>query len=251
MTNEFVRQVEHAVTSLLQKLRPNLMSYYGNAEFTLKNDKSVVTELDRQTEEQLKEVLRKLDPGIGFEGEELGKEGSRQTYWLIDPIDGTEQFIRGIPSCKTAICLVDNSQVVWSLIYYFVRDELYLARHNKGATCNGEKIQATFRSLNQAWIDISVNLFNSSFLPKLLEVRKHIAGFSIARDISLVFTGKLDGLIVFESEGGPWDYAPRSLLCKEAGMQIANFGNDTYDLNDKNFMVAHPRNFETLMKLLS
>ncbi len=252
MDKDFLDQAEKEIVALLRSTRPELMEAFGSVHFTEKEDKTVVTHLDKQLEEQLSELFRKLDPGIGIEGEELGKSGSRETYWLIDPIDGTEQFIRGISSPRTQLCLIDNGKVVWSLMDYFARDELFLARPGKGATSNGRKIQMAYRPLNRAWIEIGVNLFDDEFLPRLLELRKHIAGFSMARDPSLIFSGKIDGLIGFNGDvgGGPWDYAPRSLFYEEAGGKITNFDSQSYDFTNKNYLVAHPKNFDILMDLV-
>ena len=65
--------------------------------------------------------------------------------WTLDPIDGTEQFIRGIPTCKNLFSLVDNGQPVWALMYMFVRDELWLARKGQGTFCNGTKVSMRYR----------------------------------------------------------------------------------------------------------
>ena len=101
------------------------------------------------------------------------------------------------------------------------------------------------------WADISVSLLNPDNLKKLLNVRPSIAGFTIMRDTSLIISGKVDAVIAIETGGGPWDYAPRSLLLTEAGARIANIGTDSYDFNNPNFLVAHPNNFDQIMHLLT
>lgn len=252
MSDDFINLAEKEIVALLRSARAELMESFGNVEFTKKSDQTVVTHLDNQLEEQLNDLFHKLDPGIGVEGEELGQRGSRQTYWLVDPIDGTEQFIRGIPTPRTQICLVDNGIVVWSLLDYFARDELFVAKRGKGATCNGVKVQMTYRPLERSWIEIGMNLFEDDFFPKLLELRKYVAGLSIARDPSLLFTGKIDGIVAFNGDvgGGPWDYAPRSLFYEESGAKLTNFASDSYDFTNKDFLVAHPDNFDNLMKIV-
>ncbi len=251
MNDDFITDAEARIVAFLRSARPELMQFFGKVDYTSKADRTVVTHLDKQLEQQLRELLRTIDPGIGIEGEEFAQEGSRKTYWLVDPIDGTEQFIRGIPSCRTQICLIDNGQVIWSLIYFFVRDEFYLARRGKGAVCNGDKIQIFYRPLNRSWIDVTSALSDSEFTAKIIALRPHIANFGGFHDLSLMFTGKIDGLISFMGNGSSWDYAPRSLLYQEAGAKIANFGSDSYDYTNPSFLVAHPQNFDKLMSILS
>lgn len=251
MTDAFLDQAEKAIIRLLQAYKPKLMAAYGTADFETKQDNTVVTLLDRELEEKLREVLRPLDPGIGFLGEELGQEGDQDTYWLTDPIDGTEQFIRGIDSCKNLLCLVENGEPIWALMYFFVRDELWTARKGQGTFCNGQQVSMRYRPLELCWIDISISLLNPDNLKKLLNVRPNIAGFTIMRDTSLIISGKVDGVIALETGGGPWDYAPRSLLLAEAGAKILNIGSDAYDFNNPDFLVAHPKNFDKLIRLVS
>lgn len=250
MDNQFFDQAQAAIMKSLKAVQPELMSLYGRIEFDTKHDKTVVTHLDKSIEADLRKVLKELDSGIGIEGEEFGIEGNRDTYWLVDPIDGTEQFIRGIPSCKNLLTLVDKGQPVWALMYMFAKDELWLARKGQGVTCNGQSIRMHYRSLNRAWIELSVNLSNPENVAKMLEIRPHIAGFTIRSDTSYLVAGKVDGALALESGGGPWDYAPRALLYEEAGGRIANIDSETYDFNDKSFLMAHERNFNKLNGLL-
>lgn len=251
MTSVQLQAAEKLIIQTLRKRRAELQEHFGTVAFKEKADKTVVTALDSQIEADLRQVLRKFDSGIGIEGEELGVEGNRQTYWLLDPIDGTEQFIRGIPSCRTQICLIDNGQPVWSLVDFFIRDELCVAYRGKGATLNGQPLKLKFRSLERSWIDAGVPLDDPVFMPKLLQVRKLIAGLTTMRDPGVVATGRVDGSISFHGGGGPWDYAPRVLLYQEAGYRVANLGRSDYAIDDSSFLVAAPQHFDQLMELLS
>jgi fructose-1,6-bisphosphatase/inositol monophosphatase family enzyme len=251
MQSDFLNQAEAAILGVLKDVRPELMENYGKIDFETKHDQTVVTHLDKMVEQKLREVLKKLDPSIGIEGEEFGIEGSRETYWLVDPIDGTEQFIRGIPSCKNLLALIRNGEVVWSMMYMFAKDELWLARTGGGTTCNGQKITMRHRPLNRCWIEISVNVRNQANVEALQRVRSKTTGFTIMRDPGFVAGGKVDGLLSLEAEGKAWDYAPRSLLYSEAGAKIANIGSDSYNFHNNDFLVAHPDNFDELMKLVT
>lgn len=250
MTQDFLDQAEDAIMKAIRAYRPTLMKAYGAVAYDTKGDKTVVTKLDSELEQILRNVLRGLDSSLGIEGEELGIEGNRQTYWLVDPIDGTEQFIRGIPTCKNLLTLIDNGKPVWAMMYLFARDELWLARSGKGTTKNNEPVVMQSRPLNRCWFDLSVDLSNPENMQKVLHLRSRIAGFTIMRDTTLVAEGKIDGSIGLGTGGGPWDYAPRALLFQEAGAKIANIGSQEYDFSNNNFLVTHPSHFETVMSLL-
>lgn len=253
MTDDtFFDQAKQAIISVLDYNRPELLKHHGTVEFNLKPDSSVVTHLDKKIEEELRHALRKLDPGIGIEGEEFGVEGNRDTYWLIDPIDGTEQFVRGMPACKTQICLVDKGQAVWSLINYFVSQELYVAHLGHGATLNGHELRMRYRPLNRAWLDIGLHTVDPALLSVLKKLNDSVDSLMMMRDESLLYKGHIDGSVRFNAHGGgDWDYAPRSLFYSETGGKIANFGQDTYDFKNTSFIMCHKRNFADLSKIVS
>jgi len=250
MTDDFLNAAEKAIMRVLQAFKPKLMDAYGRVEFETKADTTVVTSLDKELEEKLRVALHALDPGIGILGEEFGQTGSTDIYWTLDPIDGTEQFIRGIPTCKNLFSLVSDDQPIWALMYMFVRDELWLARTGQGTFCNGTKVKMRYRPLERCWLDMSVNLLNPQNVQAVLRLRPHIAGYTIMRDSTLVIGGKTDGIIALEIGGGPWDYAPRQLLLMEAGVKMANLNSNTYDFHNTSFIAAHPRNFDQVISLI-
>ncbi len=249
-SKQFLDQAEKAITDALQAVRPELMASYGKVEFETKYDQTVVTHLDKSVEERLRETLRSLDPAIGIEGEEYGIEGNRDTYWLVDPIDGTEQFVRGIPSCKNLLALIDNGEIIWGLMYMFAKDEMWLARKGGGTTCNSELITMKHRPLNRCWLETSIDVHKPENLEAMKRARQKINGFTIMRDPGYVAAGKVDGILSLGAEGKVWDYAPRSILYTEAGARIANIGSKTYDFNNNDFLVAHADNFDELMDLI-
>lgn len=248
---DFLDQAEQIVMQVLRDVRPELMENYGKIDYETKYDRTVVTHLDRYVEEKLTEALLKLDAAIGIEGEEFGIQGSRKTYWTLDPIDGTEQFIRGIPTCKNLLSLVEDEQPVWALMYVFPTDELWLARKGEGLTRNGETVLREHRPLERCWLDLNVDLKNPENIQTLLRLQPHVANYTILRNTLYQIGGEADGLLALEAGGGPWDYAPRALLFTESGATIANIGSDTYDFRNNNFLMAHRDNFDQLMNLIA
>ena len=110
---------------MFRSFRKILLEHYGAAEFELKDDLSYVTKLDLMVEGSLHETMSQAYPGLGFVGEELGDQraNASQPYWLVDPIDSTASFIRGLPNCTNMAALIVDGQPVASVIYDFVNDK--------------------------------------------------------------------------------------------------------------------------------
>lgn len=249
MDATYFAQAQKVIMDVLNRVRPELMEAYGTIEYVTKDDQTVVTALDKSIEIELRDALMKFDARVGLLGEEHGQAGNTETYWLLDPIDGTEHFIRGLPGCKNLICLMDKGKPVWGLTYFFAKDELWIAQAGKGVTLNGSKVEMHWRPLERCWLEMSVDLFEQEHVEMLRALRARIAGFSIRMGFDAIASGKVDGMFNLRAGGGPWDYWPRYLMLTEAGAKMANIGKDDYDFEDKNFLVAHAKNVDALMDI--
>jgi len=250
-TADFYDQAQKAIMDTLQAVRPSLLESFGKDEYTFKSDQTVVTLLDKSIEHKLREELTKFDSSIGFCGEEMGNEGNDKTFWLIDPIDGTESFIRGIDIPRNMLTLIDGDKPVMTIVYKFITDELYTARAGQGAFCNGNPIHVSNRPIKRAWIEIGMKVSDPEVMDKFVKLSEHIEGYTMIRDFPFVATGKIDGYVGYKSGGGDWDYAPRALLVQEAGGRVANIGSDTYDYRNHNFLAANPVIFDEVMNILN
>ena len=120
------------------------MKYYrGGFEITIKADQTPVTQADREAEKAIRAILSRATPGFGFLGEELGQEGSTSHRWIIDPIDGTKNFVRHIPIWAVLIALEEDGQVTTGVVHNPVTGELFWARKGEGAWANGERIRVS------------------------------------------------------------------------------------------------------------
>ena len=231
-----------------KKLKP----HWGNIAHEIKNsDQEMVTELDRQTELFLAKEFEAFDDQIGFRGEEFGTKKAADTTWLVDPIDGTLHFIRGLPFCTTMIALIENGQVVLGVIHDFIHDNTYWAIRGQGAFCNDQPISVSQNSTkDNRIILIESDLTNPD--ARALQIDPRLNGYDRSRDISLMRTanagwefamvasGKADGRLVFNGYGYDYDYAPGSLLVTEAGGVVTNLGSDSYDYTSLNLLAANP-----------
>jgi myo-inositol-1(or 4)-monophosphatase len=251
-TQDFLEQAEKHIRLTLQALRPTLLKGFGSIEHHLKDDKSIVTEMDVMVEERLRTAMAELDVSIGFGGEETGLDLNQETFWLVDPIDGTECFTRGLPFSTNMICLIAGHQPVMSVIYNFFTDEYYLAIKGQGATRNGHAIQVSKRPLERAYVIVTGNMkaagapnFVPALRPKVAGIPKlHASGCEAA----YLACGAIDGAIVVGAKG-PWDFAAGSLLIQEAGGRVENWGATTYDYRDMRFVAGNPVLFDQLKKL--
>ena len=213
----------------------------------------LVTELDRKTEQFLADRFKKLYPDIDFFGEEFGGNDKAERFWLVDPIDGTNQFIRGNPFATTMVSLIESGQVVFALIYNFITKEMCVAEKGKGATMNGEPIHVSGRDFQRAEVGFETNLKKKENGEKFLAVaakcsiiRTHNSGY----EHLLVATGRMEARACLDPSGKDWDYAPGSLLVSEAGGIVRNLGSGSYDFRNHDFIAGNPIVFEELRKIL-
>ena len=202
------------------------MPFYGQAEVLRQKDDSpcnVVTELDLKTEKFLAERLADVYPDIGFCGEEFGGDDKAERFWLVDPIDGTAHFLRGVPMCTTMIALIESGRVVFSAIYDFVNDRIYYAQKGEGAKMNGEPIRISRRPLAATYLLHEISLDKQRNLDIFLDLRKRCILFNTINcgfEFAMIASGKIEGRIALDPFGDDYDYAPGTFLVKEANPLI-------------------------------
>ena len=195
-------------------------------QVSLKGPGNFVTAADRKAEEILREELAKARPGYGFLGEEGGRtEGSDSTHlWIVDPLDGTTNFLHGIPQFAISIALEREGVIIAGLIYNPANDELFLAERGKGTFLNDTRLRvAGRRRLADSVITCGLPHIGRGDLElsrrELTAVQEHVAGLrrfgSAALDLAWVAAGRFDGY--WEHNLSPWDMAAGILLVREAG----------------------------------
>lgn len=237
---------------IIRRVRGMLLPHFGRAEFRSKPSGKrfeTVTEFDARVERFLKDEFFEAYPDIPFVGEETGGSRDAPRFWLVDPIDGTAHFIRGIPFCTTMVALIENGGVIFSAIYDFVGDIMYHAEKGRGAFANGELIRVSEHLLKGACLVWQTHLDREENLRWFLRLRKECilwrfgpSGFELA----LTASGKLDGFVCVSPHGKDYDFAPGSLLVSEAGGVVANIGSRSYDYRNGNFIAANPLVFNEL-----
>ncbi len=241
----------HAVNAA-QSIGPWLSEGFGVAPIAARKGveaTNIVTDFDTEADEKMFELLSKFDASIGFHGEERGKSGSDSTFWLVDPIDGTGHFYRGLPFCTTMVSLIDQGEVVVAVINDFVRGHVYSAYRGGGAFRDDIAIKVSDRSLRESYIGVETKLDqpgNADMLTRLQQSTTVLATINCGWDFAMVASGRFDGRAMKDPLGSLWDFAPGSLLVAEAGGVVANLNQTTYDYRNFDFLAVAPRVFADL-----
>ncbi|MGM4964292.1 inositol monophosphatase family protein [Tardiphaga sp. 1201_B9_N1_1] len=202
-----------------------------NLQVSMKGPANFVSLADKRAEEMLYTDLNKARPGYGFLGEEGGnREGTDKSHtWIVDPLDGTTNFLHGIPQFAVSIGLAREGQVIAGLIYNPANDELYMAEKGSGAFLNDTRLRVAGRKqLNECVIacglphigrgdfELSRNEM-AALQPKVAGLRRFGAA---SLDLAFVAAGRLDGY--WERNLQPWDVAAGLILIKEAGGTVGD-----------------------------
>ncbi|MBS0535957.1 MAG: inositol monophosphatase [Proteobacteria bacterium] len=197
-----------------------------NLQVSLKGPANFVSAADRKAEETLYAELTKARPGYGFLGEEGGiREGDDKTHrWIVDPLDGTTNFLHGIPQFAISVGLEREGVIVAGLVYNPITEELFIAEKGKGAFLNDHRIRVAGRK-NLADAVIACGLPHRGRGDLALGLREtgamqdQVAGLrrfgAAALDLAYVAAGRFDGY--WERDLSPWDLAAGIILVREAG----------------------------------
>jgi myo-inositol-1(or 4)-monophosphatase len=195
-------------------------------QVSLKGPANFVTASDRRAEETLFQELSKARPGYGFLGEEGGaREGADKTHrWIVDPLDGTTNFLHGIPQFAISIALERDGAVIAGLVYNPATDEMFIAEKGKGAFLNEQRIRVAARKrLGEAVIACGLPHHGRGDLVLARKetgaMQDQVAGLrrfgAAALDLAWVAAGRLDGY--WERDLKAWDMAAGLILVREAG----------------------------------
>jgi histidinol-phosphatase len=201
--------------------------YHGGFEITIKPDLTPVTQADREAEQAIVGILREAFPDVGVLGEEFGAQGPRERRFIIDPIDGTKNFVRRIPIWATLIALEDDGEVVAGVIHNPATGELYTARRGGGTRLNDVPVHVSDVAdlgaayLIHAGLDILRRGPNWEGFLRLVDASGRQRGFGDYIGYGFVADGRSE--IYAEADLKPWDLAPCKIVVEEAGGRFTDF----------------------------
>ncbi|MBI2355629.1 MAG: inositol monophosphatase [Candidatus Doudnabacteria bacterium] len=251
--------MEKFIKQLLRDAGAILREKFG--KITVANTKAhaldFVTEADLAADKLITDRIKKKFPTHAIISEESGEYNRHSNKWIIDPLDGTNNFLLGIPLFVTQLAFVQSNRIKFSAIYDPIHERLYFAERNKGSFLNNKKIRCannTNLRSSQGAFDF---YFNDGF-EVLTKINRSIKDKSFwARNLgsagttgTLISRGSLDWSIMI---GGAniWDYAPSALLVREAGGVVKNFMGKDWQMGDRGFIAGNSALVKKLVSIVN
>jgi len=233
------------------------MDQIDRLNVTSKAENDFVTEIDKAAEQEIIRTLRKSFPGHAILAEESGAKPGDDYLWIIDPLDGTTNFVHGFPQFAVSIALKHKDVIEQAVVYDPVAQELFTASRGRGAHLNDRRIRVTSRA------NLTGALLGTGFPFKQLEhLDEYLATFrtlltktagirragSAALDLAYVAAGRLDGF--WELGLSPWDMAAGILLIEEAGGFVTDFNGEKGFLESGNIVAANPKLIKHMLEYI-
>ena len=208
-------------------------SQFISSDIMYKGTNDLVSFVDQQAEAKLKQGLSQIFPEAKFIAEETSsnyEEVEDGYYWVIDPLDGTTNFLHKLPVFAVSVGLIYQKQPILGLIYEPNRDELFTAAKGQGAYLNGKPIQVSpEKSLSKSLLATGFPYYDFSYQDRYLELLKELMRSShglrrmgaAAIDLAYTACGRFEGF--FEANLKPWDVAAGKIIIEEAGGMVTNF----------------------------
>lgn len=233
------------------------MDHMERIEITEKNVNEVVTEVDMLSEEIIIEHIQNAYPDHSILAEERGLIEGNQYCWIIDPLDGTTNYVHSIPHFAISIAVKNGDKMEIGLVYDPIRNELFTAAHGQGAHLNNRRIRVSdCKKMENAVIGTGFPYKKKQHIKPYLKAFESIflsasglrrAG-AAALDLAYVAAGRLDGF--WETSLKEWDMAAGTLLIQEAGGMLSDFqGEDNY-LYTGNIIAGNPKMYKSLLELV-
>ncbi|GAX62110.1 archaeal fructose-1,6-bisphosphatase [Candidatus Scalindua japonica] len=239
-----------------------ILRYYSknvNA-ISKKNTYDLVTKADIDSEKKIISTIKNKYPGHSILTEESGEEITNSEYcWVIDPLDGTNNFYHKFPMFCVSIALYKKGKPLIGVVFDPIKDELFCAEKNKGASLNNKKIKvSTVNKLNKSLLALGFYYERGLLMRKSLGQMKkffyeNVHGIrrtgSAALDLCYTACGRFDGY--WELKLNPWDYAAGSLILMEAGGRITDVQGKKYNLMIGNVAASNGKIHKYMLEILT
>ncbi|MFN8117151.1 MAG: inositol monophosphatase family protein [Bacteroidia bacterium] len=229
---------------------------YSKVEIKGLND--LVSYVDKTSEQKLVEKLALIFPEAGFIVEENTKSGTKDYNWIVDPLDGTTNFIHGIPCYAISIALEHKGEIILGVVYEVAQNECFYAYKDGGAFLNGNKISVSERKiLSDSLIATGFPIYNfsrlESYINTLTYFMKNTHGLrrigAAAADLCYLACGRVDAF--FEYNLNSWDVAAGALIVKEAGGTVSDFKKSNNWLFGKEIIATNSHLQNTMETIVS
>jgi len=254
MVNIAIRAAREAGEIMIRQL-----NHLEKLSISEKSNNEYVTEIDKIAEKTIINIIHEHFPDHSILGEEYGEQGNNEYQWIIDPIDGTTNFIHGFPVFCVSIAVTRDNQLEHGVVYDPLRQEIFSSTKGQGSQLDGRKIRVSrTKSLSDALIATGFPYRSNKnkldeYLIMLKKVIQNTSGIrrpgSAALDLCYLACGRVDGFWEFGLR--KWDIAAGALIIKEAGGIITSFsGGDDY-LETGDIVAGNPKIYDEILRLLS
>ncbi len=255
MLNMAVRAARRAGTIILRSLEKR-----DDLEIETKSKNDFVTEVDRQAEAAIIDTLLKAYPSHSILAEESGNSGTEKNHeyqWIIDPLDGTTNFLHGNPQFSVSIALKHKDKLEQAVVYDPLREDLYTASRGKGAFLNNRRIRVSkLMTLEGALLGTGFPFKKQEHIDTYLDTFKALFAYasdmrrpgSAALDLAYLAAGRLDGF--WELGLQKWDIAAGVLLVQEAGGLVGDFSGGSEYMNTGNIVAGSPKVFKGILETI-
>ena len=234
------------------------MDRIDRLKIVTKQNNDFVSNVDQMAEQAIISTILTAYPDHGILAEESGLQAESSEYqWIIDPLDGTTNYLHGFPQFAVSIALKHKDRIQVGVIYDPVSQELFTSIRGEGATLNDKKIRVTsHKGLKNALLGTGFPYYDQSYLDTYLETMKALmqqtAGLrrpgSAALDLAWLAAGRIDGFWEFNLKA--WDIAAGALIVREAGGIVSDFENKEGYLNSGDIIAAAPKVFPEMLKII-
>ena len=216
-----------------------------NLQVSKKGPQDFVTKTDKRVDKILIEELTKSKKNYSFLTEETGKiiNNNKDVFWIIDPIDGTTNFLHGIPHFAISIALKQENEIVIGLIFDPIKNEIFYAEKNCGSFINNSRMRVSNKNNLEECLFATNNEGIKLIYPKLNLRNTGCA----ALDLAYVGCGRLDGF--FHNKINLWDIAAGKIIIEEAGGKVNDISN--FKINKIDIKAANPNIYEKMTKKLT
>ena len=228
-------------------------------QVSLKGPGDFVTASDKKVEKILIEELQKARPNYSILSEEIGQITNDESFrWIIDPIDGTANFLHGIPHFAISIGLEHNKEIICGIIYDPIKDEMFIAEKGNGSYLNNQRMRVSSRSKlkdciiftggpkhNSTNRELAIKEYNNFSSKVLIPIRK--LG-SASLDMAYVAAGRCDGF--WQRNLNYWDIAAGIILVKESGGFITDFDGENDYIQNKTILVTNSKINNEMIEVL-
>ena len=221
------------------------------------NERDLVTEVDIKSQEIIVHILKRDFPRIPIVAEEGERESpGGELLWLVDPLDGTTNFTRGIELFTVAICLSLDLVPVVAAVYHPVFDHLYTAERGEGAYLNAKRLSVSETGrLGQFTVSSNLSYKNEERVVILENIRRlmiNTAGlrliFSVELELCMVARGSFDAALVYQAN--PWDIAAGCLVVREAGGVVTNWSGEDWKITDSSCLASNAAQHTAMLSML-